>query len=70
VTNGGRSSRGILRGSDKLDFLEFEAKIIHGFMNQVRVFFADVAKLHSGDADEENAFFSVAVFGWLEPSVV
>src|SRR5271166_5526581 len=60
----------IVLGRDELYVVEAEAEIVDGFLDEVGVFVAGVAKLDSRNANEENASAGVAVAGGLEPGVV
>src|SRR5689334_14848103 len=59
VTN--RRSGRIVLGGHELDVIETEAEIVDGFLDEVGVLVAGVAKFNSGHADKENASAGVAV---------
>ncbi len=65
-----RSCGRIVLGSDELHVVESEAEIVDGFLDQVGVFVAGVAKFDSRNANEENASAGVAVASGLQPGVV
>ena len=65
-----RCGRRIIFRGDELDVLVFEAEIINGFLDQVRVFVAYLAKLYGGHADEQNSAAGVAIARRFEPGIV
>src|SRR3954452_3012551 len=65
----GRGS-GIVFRRDKLHVLILESKIVQGFLDEVRVFIANVAKLSGGHSDEQNTSCGMAIACWLQPCVV
>ena len=47
-----RSRRGIVLRGDELHVVESEAEIVDGFLNEIGILVARVAKLHRGHANE------------------
>ena len=65
-----RRVRGVIIGGDEFHILISQAEIVERFLNQVRIFIADVSELSGGNADEQDFIAGVAVTGRLQPSVI
>src|SRR6185437_1293731 len=65
-----RGGRGIVVGSYKLDVLKFQVEVVERFLNQVSVFFFDVAELGRGNANINHLAGGMAVASGLEPGIV
>src|SRR5262249_61078621 len=65
-----RSGCRVVVGSDKLHVGVFEAEIIDGFLDQVRILIAHMPELDGRNAHEENTAGRVTVASRLQPCVI
>ena len=65
-----RSRRRIILGRDELHVVTIQVEIVERLLDEIGIFVAHVAELHSGNANVHDPIAGVTVARRLEPGVV